>query len=234
MEKYKVVCLDMFQTLVDISARSRVIWQRILGQDFSEDLWLDYSKEVSGKIVHNFHEEESLKTFRTLRQIFESSFKEIFCNLGVRYCPVDASQIFIEEHNLAGWYHDSLAFIEHIKGDYHVCLVSDADYDMVKDLIKIADFDKVVISEEIKSYKKHPDGRMFKAILDEYKCQACEVLHIGDSSSDMIGAARQGLDTCWINRHNYTKAFDIKPTYEVVSLQALEGVLLTKEGANHE
>jgi len=213
----------MFQTLVNIEARKRFIWKRILKDNYSDELCLEYASMVSQNIINRFHEEFSKShEFMNLRCIFEGCFANIFELKGVEYDPKVATQIFIEEHNNAEWYEDSLSFIEKANSQYKVCLVSDADYDMVFALLEKIRIDKVVISEEVRSYKRNADGKMFEEVLKHYQCKPDEILHIGDSSSDIVGAKSQNIDTCWINRHNYKKRFEGAPTYEVESLYELE------------
>ena len=81
------------------------------------------------------------------------------------------------------------------------------------------------ISEDLKSYKGNSKGVFFNSILDHFNVIPEQVLHIGDSSSDIIGASKLNIDTCWINRHEYKKHFEIVPTYEIKSLEELYPIL---------
>lgn len=87
------------------------------------------------------------------------------------------------------------------------------------------DFDNVFLSEKLKAYKGHSNGKIFKAVLNHYNINPNKVLHIGDSSSDIYGADRVGIDTCWINRNNYNKRFDLEPTFQIESLYDLFPIL---------
>ena len=49
--EYKIICLDMFQTLVNIDARKNDIWKRILKDEYSENLKNKYVNLVNRKIV---------------------------------------------------------------------------------------------------------------------------------------------------------------------------------------
>ena len=122
-------------------------------------------------------------------------------------------------------YHDSKEFINRANKKYKVCLVSDADTEMIEHQIKNFDFDKIFISEDIQSYKGEPNYKIFKEVINHYNIEPRKIIHIGDSSSDIIGANRAGIDTCWINRHNYRKRFHIKPNYETESLNELFPIL---------
>jgi len=226
MNKYKVVCIDMFQTLVCISDRKEIIWKRILNDDYTSELCEKFSLLTSERIVNNFHEIHSISNeFSTLREIFATAFTEMFYEQNLDRSPFQAAQIFIEEHNNAEWYKDSMKFLESMKKEYKICIVTDADKDMVQKQLDEVNIDKAVISEEMMSYKRNENGLMFKEVLRYFNCTPEEVLHIGDSSSDIYGANKLNIDTCWINRHNYTKSFDITPTYEVENLNELNELL---------
>jgi len=108
-------------------------------------------------------------------------------------------------------YNDTIDFIERVKSKYKICLVSDADKEMVESHIEAITFDQIFISEEIESYKGNPDDKMFKKVLKKLNVNADEIMHIGDSSSDIYGSDINGIDTCWINRHQYKKQFDTIP-----------------------
>ncbi len=226
MSKYKIICIDMFQTLVNIDARVDHIWKRILKNDYSVELQNMYVGHVTKTIINRFHLEFSKRSdFRNLRAIFTDCFKEIFDSEGVDYCPNEATRIFIEEHNKAEMYEDSLEFIRRAGKKYKVCLVSDADLDMVESHIDRMGFHDLFISEKVKSYKGNLESRVFRSVLEYYNATPNQIIHIGDSSSDIMGASNEKIDTCWINRHGYKKRFDITPTYGVDSLEPLYSVL---------
>ncbi|WMM26994.1 HAD family hydrolase [Tissierella sp. MB52-C2] len=198
----------------------------MLKEDYNEELKDKYVQIAKSKIVDKFHVNESTSTkFRNLKQIFFESFKDIFQENQVEYCPSYATRIFMEEHDRADLYYDSKEFIKRANKKYKVCLVSDADTEMIENQVKNFDFDKIFISENIQSYKGEPNYKIFKEVINHYNIEPYKIIHIGDSSSDMLGANRAGIDTCWINRHNYKKKFDIKPEYETESLEELFSIL---------
>lgn len=216
----------MFQTLVNVNSRTKHIWKSILKDNYTDELKDMYVKLVSSRIIDRFHTKTSKNNkFANLKEIFFISFKDIFEYRNDKYCPFLATQIFIKEHNKAELYDDSLDFLIRAKDKYKICLVSDTDGDMVKTHLSYMNFDSVFLSEDLKAYKGHADGKIFKAVLNKYNVEPYEVIHIGDSSSDICGGARVGFDTCWINRNNYKKRFDIKPTYEIESLSDLVSIL---------
>lgn len=225
--KYKIISIDMFQTLVCITQRKEIIWKRILKDDYNDERLEKYSRLLSTEVVSHFHDNSSLSSeFFTLKEIFQRGFEKIFTKMEAPYDSHEAAKIFIEEHNQSDWYSDSLNFLNRIGEKYKICLTSDADCDMVSKKIKEFNFDHVIISEHVKSYKKNMNGKVFHEILNHYKVAPLEVLHIGDSSSDIVGAMRLGIDCCFINRHNLPKNFTEMPKYNVQSLTELEGYLL--------
>jgi len=85
--------------------------------------------------------------------------------------------------------------------------------------------EKLIVSEEAGSSK--PDPAIF-----EYACAALEfrdrkrMIIIGDSlSSDIRGGQNFGIDTCWYNPAKLPLAGEARPTYEVASLEEIEGLL---------
>lgn len=219
MRKYEVVCIDMFQTLVNVYTRRGFIWKRILGEGYSKELEENYAKLVEKKVIEKFHENvENANVFSNLKTLFNKYFTEVFEEIKLQIDPNMATSIFIEEHGFAEPYEDSNTFLEIVNKDYPVCLVSDADIEMVLPLLERFKFDKVFISEEAGSYKKDSESKIFKKVLEHYQVEPEKIIHIGDSSSDIIGANRVGIATCWINRHDYSWRYEVEPMHKVTSL----------------
>lgn len=209
----------MFQTLVNVYTRRAFIWKRILGDGYSKECEEKYAELVDKKVIEKFHEYASnANNFENLKTIFNKYFAEVFEEIKLQIDPGTATSIFIEEHGFAEPYEDSSSFLDIVSKDYPVCLVSDSDIEMVKPLLDKFKFDKVFISEEANSYKKDSESKIFKKVLDHYQVEPEKIIHIGDSSSDIIGASKVGIATCWINRHNYSWRYEVEPMYKVSSL----------------
>ncbi|WP_058835131.1 pyrimidine 5'-nucleotidase [Luteimonas abyssi] len=86
-------------------------------------------------------------------------------------------------------------------------------------------FDVLVISEQVGKAKPHPD--IFKHALREMGEPApARVLMVGDNPhSDIAGAHAMGFDTCWYNPAALPRPEGIITRYEVVSHEALRGLL---------
>lgn len=68
-----------------------------------------------------------------------------------------------------------------------------------------------------------PDASIFHAACTRLDTAPAEVLHVGDDIElDVVGAARAGLRTCWINREERTWPHaDLRPDLEFETLAAL-------------
>ncbi len=87
-------------------------------------------------------------------------------------------------------------------------------------------FDHIVISEEVGIAK--PDAGIFAHALERMGNPAkSRVLMVGDNPhSDILGGLNFGIETCWLNVHQYPKPEGITPHYEVTSLHELREILL--------
>ncbi|MNC23906.1 dUMP phosphatase [compost metagenome] len=66
---------------------------------------------------------------------------------------------------------------------------------------------------------------MFNEVIAFYGVQPGEILHIGDSASDVLGAARADIRTCWINRTGSAWKHTVQPDYTVGNLEELYAIL---------
>lgn len=219
MGRYELICIDMFQTLMDIDIRIPFIWQRILKENYNEQLSYKCAKLVESKVVNRFHEYITLsEEFQNLKTIFEPSFVEISHEIGIEFDSKGAVSIFMDEHGNAQLFEDAIQFFEALGDTLPICLVSDADTEMIAGLLDKFRFDEVFISESVQSYKNEPNSRIFKEVLKHYDIDPGKVIHIGDASSDILGANKNGIKSCWINRQGREWKHGIKPDYVISSL----------------
>ncbi|PAB60241.1 hypothetical protein [Anaeromicrobium sediminis] len=81
MKKIEVICIDMFQTLVNIYSRKEFIWKRILKEEYTKEIEEKYSNLVDKKIIEKFHEDGDKNNFQNLKTIFLEKFTEVFQEL---------------------------------------------------------------------------------------------------------------------------------------------------------
>lgn len=86
-------------------------------------------------------------------------------------------------------------------------------------------FDHVVISGDVGAAK--PDRRIFDvAMRSAGIASPSGVLMVGDSlSSDIEGAVRYGIDSCWFNPAGVPNPTELRPTFEIAALRELPAVL---------
>jgi putative hydrolase of the HAD superfamily len=94
---------------------------------------------------------------------------------------------------------------------------------MLENINDIYPFNNRFISEELQAYKPNP--RFFKNMLNHYKVKPENILHIGDSKSDIVTPKQLGVQTCWLNRRNSKWEYSVKPDFEVKSLLEILDIL---------
>ncbi|GKU27506.1 HAD family hydrolase [Clostridium folliculivorans] len=224
--KFDLISIDMFQTLVNIQARKFFIWRRILKEQFNEELALECAKSVSKNVITGFHKSASINgEFVNLKNMFKPFFRSVFEEMNICFDEEEAVKIFMDEHTNSEPYDDVERFFSLIADSIPICLVTDADYEMVMPILEKYKFDEVFISEKVMSYKNEPNSKIFKEVLKHYSVDPSRVLHIGDSSSDIIGANRVGIKSCWINRDDLKWDYSIQPDYIIKSLNEVIDIL---------
>jgi len=232
--KFELLCIDMFQTLIDINTRIPFIWRRILGDKYNENLAFECAKSVSRNVVNRFHESASSnREFVNLKTMFKPFFETVFREMNIQFDAEEAVKIFMDEHTKAPPYNDVESFFSLIDNKLPICLITEADYEMVLPLLERYKykFDEIFISEKIMSYKNEPNSRIFNEVLEHYLIEPNKVLHIGDSSSDIIGANRVGIKTCWINREDTEWRYQPNPDYVITSLNEIGNIIGVNKSA---
>lgn len=229
MKNIAVISVDMFQTLVNVNSRRDCFWERLLHHKFSRHVADQYWSLATELIFSNYDELfRRGKEFINSRTIMEISFRQLFRQTGLDLQPEEAARILMEEHGLSSPYEDTEEFLNTVGKHFPICVVSDADDDMIRPLMKLYQFDKLFTSEQFQAYKGSPGGRIFQAVIDYYGVAPGKILHIGDSKYDVLGAKRAGLKTCWLNRKGRKWGNGLEPAYTVTSLREAASLLLEK------
>jgi FMN phosphatase YigB (HAD superfamily) len=225
--EFDVVSIDLFQTLVSIDSRRHHIWRAVLGERYSENLAEEYWTLTSDVVMEHFHRLTSQRKFLPLKSIFEEAFVELFRVIKLDFDPREAAHIFVTQHALAAWYEETRTFLDSVAGKYPLCLITDADADMLSpSLLNLCHFDSVFISAEFSSYKNDVESKFFSAVVEHYGIPPERILHIGDGSSDVLGARRVGMTTCWVNRNGRSWQYHrIRPDYTVRALLEVSSIL---------
>lgn len=221
MNKYDVISLDMFQTLVDLQPAAWRMWHRILGQPGREEA---YQRQLIGLYYEVAQQERAEGAFMLTRDIYERCFERLFHTHQIDFCPAEATAILVHEHQCAPCYEETESFLDLIHTPYRVCIVSDTDVAMLPDFYEKYDM-PLYASETYGSYKNDSSNRMFKELIAHYGVEPERILHIGDSVSDVLGAQREGITACWLNRTGASWTEAVKPDYTVADLNGVWRVL---------
>jgi putative hydrolase of the HAD superfamily len=222
LNKYKLISFDMFQTLVDVNTQKDAVMKTVLGDDYSvekgELLWNDANRFVFSYFQRPNNSREG---FVEVLRVFEQCYAELSPKYNVKIDPRAAARILARAHGKSLFYPDSLPFLEKVQPEHQTCLISDADFIMIEEILNKVKFDQIYISERYRAYKFDHSGALFRAALANFKIKPHEMLHIGDGYSDVVGAKQIGADTAWINRWGVKWKQKVKPDYIVTSLLEL-------------
>jgi putative hydrolase of the HAD superfamily len=227
MDNIQLISVDLFQTLVDIESRKEVIWRLILQDAYtlkrSEHCWA-----ITSKILREIYLAKAATNngFEKVRAIFRECFVRAFAEIGLDFDPDEAARILAHQHSLSNPFEDAIPFLKGVGHHRLVCLTSDTDDDMIGPLGSLFPFDHIFTSEALETYKINRANSFFKKVLKHYRdrgIRAENILHIGDSSADIFGAAYAGIRSCWLNRRGIAWEHEIRPDFIVTSLwQALD------------
>ena len=226
MTEFSVVSIDMFGTLVDIDSIRHVVWRMFLREGYTPELADEYWNRV-GDLLFQLIDDRIIeeRPYVPLKTIFETMYSRFFSEIGLDFDPKEAAVVLAHQHRFSTLHEDAVPFLDSVGREYPICLASDTDEDMLGTLVQLHPFDKVVISEQIKSYKASTDRRFFSEIIDHYGIRPEHIIHIGDSDYDIIRACEAGITTCWLNRNEKVWSQKMKPDYEVTSLFEAASVL---------
>jgi len=221
MKQIKVVSIDMFRTLVDLESVEHVIWQMLLKDNYTVEL----AKECSVHAGNSWLKYSQQEKFLSVKSMFMMCLTKLFSKFDIELAPAEATNLWAQQHSLSEPFFDSMLFLNSVGKEYPICLASDTDDDLLGKLEQMYSFDYIFTSEQLGSYKANADGKFFSAIINHYGVRPEEIIHIGDSKREIIGASKAGIITCWLNRTGAKWSHDMKPNYKVSSLIEAASVL---------
>ena len=166
----------------------------------------------------------------TREQVLTGRFQILFKELGVNQSGDKAWQLY--ENNLSNSYFiidGTIDVLEKLKNKYRLFIVSNGTASVQDKRIAGADiskyFEDIFISQRI-GYNK-PKVEFFNGCFEKMNNPNIEgMIIIGDSlSSDILGGINAGIHTCWYNPKRSENMTEIKPEYEIDSLDKIFKVL---------
>ena len=175
-----------------------------------------------------------LSTLR--RMTLEQALRESGDDVALVDAAYDA---FYAARNEVECYPDSIAALERIAARVPVAALSNGNADLAR--IGLARHFQFQLGSREHGAAK-PDASIFHAACDRLGHAPIDVLHVGDNvEMDVLGAARAGLRSCWINRRDDQGGFadwphdDIHPDLHFDTLTALADWLDARPaGSTHD
>ena len=213
----KVISTDLFRTLVKVDENRGFIWRTLMGENYNDEIAQKYWERATEILFNNLDAAAAkLDPFKNIRDIFIESYTLLFAEINFQYDPRLAAETLFQGHKLDHLFDDTRPFLQAAGSRFPICLSTDCDSDMLDGIENIYGFDKLFVSEQMRTYKGHP--LFFTQVLQHYRLKPENILHIGDSKSDILTPKQLGLQTCWLNRSGEQWKYEIKPDFEVKSL----------------
>lgn len=118
--------------------------------------------------------------------------------------------------------------IDYLDPKYQLGILTNSSKDIqltkLRNLDMLKHFDELVFSEEVGSRK--PDKEIFLDALSRVNDKPENCLYLGDSfTTDIIGAEKVGMRTCWLNPDGEKRPANIEPDLEISELSELLDIL---------
>jgi putative hydrolase of the HAD superfamily len=174
-------------------------------------------ERVYAENMHLAHDYSALRRLTLERALVES---------GGDVALADAAyEVFYAARNEVEYYPDSLAALQRIAARVPVAALTNGNADLAR--IGVAQHFRFQLGAREHGAGK-PDAGIFHAACERLGFAPGEVLHVGDhAETDVLGAARAGLRSCWLNRIDDAGKrlawphADLRPDLEFDTLTAL-------------
>lgn len=200
MKELKVVCFDYYGTLVDV------------GRPFDKmKAWhADFLKRTQSAVTpHQFNlyfTKQRVKllcqpTFRLGKEVLEVSYGTSCSHFGLAPDWEGFQALVRTLFTLPPAFEDAIYTVEQLKKRYPVCLITNADNDLLFSSIQKNGFcfDLVVSSEDARCNK--PNKGIFNYLIERINVAPAQILVVGDSlQEDVYGALNSGMQAIHVNR----------------------------------
>lgn len=227
MGKYRILLLDVDDTLLDFQAAEKNGVQEVLrvyGMEPDEEKIRLYS-EINDSLWKAYERGEIVRD-----AIMESRFRLFFERLGKEVDGQEAEELYRRQLDASAVkIEGAQELLDYLAPKYELYIVTNGVSKTQYQRLAKSGFDRymkdIFVSEDAKSQKPRKEffdycfGRMENP-------NPGEMLIIGDSlSSDIRGGNNAGIDTCWFNRKGKQRQEGISVTYEIHRLEELKGIL---------
>ena len=226
--RYPILWFDLDNTLLHFSDSSHQAFSALckeIGLEEKEDSYAIYNK--INKVEWKLFEEGKI----TQDQLKHSRFQNYFDHIGFDFKGLTANSIYlkyiIEFPSYVDGVEDLLGHVH--KSGYTSSIITNGMKEVQRPRIKKCNwehyFKDIFVSDEMGVAKPQID--FFNHCLKESGSpNKADILVIGDTlESDILGAKRAGLKSCWINPNKEFCPPDLIPDYEIRSLNDLMDII---------
>ena len=238
MNRITTVIFDMYETLVENGPH---LWQATFDvivadqhlDTTGERLWLEWrsrDQEFRNRRIN------PCTPFQTYYEAWRDCFALAFQELGLKGDADAACRKSILDMSRRRPYAETIEALGLIQAQWRTAILSNADDDYLLPNIRLleVDFQAVLSSEEVRSYKPQP--ALFQELLRRMGVAPEETVYVGDRQfEDVQGAGGVNMRTIWINRSGTAPDPKLpKPDFQITSLleipKLLSGRPASKEG----
>lgn len=223
--KYKVVSFDLFLTLVNVNEKIDDIWNEVLPHTCSKQQALAYANELFKEYSIIMKDEMMKDEFISMRNIFEKCSASMISRTHLSIESNSLVEALIKAHYSAPVYKEVAEVLNYLKKKYRLIISSDSDCEMCNNTLLRYGIDRIYTSEELQTYKSNLKRNFFAEIIRQLNVNPDEIVHIGDSQSDLIAAYKSNIDFIWINRENRNSIQFSKASLIISNLKELENIL---------
>ena len=227
MKKYKILLMDVDDTLLDFKAAERNGICEVLkayGVEPDEEKIALYS-QLNDSLWKAFERGEIVRD-----TIMEVRFGRFFAMLGKEVDGPEAEKLYREQLNASAVMIDGAQeILDYLSEKYDLYVIINGVSKTQYHRLAKSGIDRymkdIFVSEDAGCQK--PKKEFFDYCLERMgTADVSEMLVIGDSlSSDIRGGNNAGIDTCWFNRKGGSVPEDIFVNYEIRQLEDLKKIL---------
>ena len=226
ISQYEVLSFDCYGTLIDWESGILSAIKPVLSSHH-----INLNDEGMLEIYAELESEAEAGQYMRYREILRKVMHGLGQRLG--FVPT-SSELDCLVDSLRGWkpFPDTVEALQTLKKSFRLAVISNVDLDLFGWSAKHlkVDFDWVITSEQVKSYK--PALQNFKYVIEHIGIPPAKILHIAQSLyHDVVPARTMGLPTVWVNRRKgkggsgATPSAKSHPDLEVPDLKTLVSMI---------
>lgn len=227
MKQYTILLLDADDTVFDFQAaehRAFFATMKQAGIAADSEMYRTYSA------INDRHWKALERGEITREQVMRGRYAAFLAHYGLAGDPDAINRCYLESLSTCDiLFDDSLAALKELSKHYRLYFVTNGNALVQRGRFQKSPvmqyMDGFFISGEIGCEK--PDIRYFEAVFSQIPdFEKEKALLVGDSpTSDLTGAIRAGLDSCYVNRRGKELPPHISATYQVSDLASLVSLL---------